>query len=95
MRLTVPPVIYCAAVNNWLSITSVKEDILCFQYLFEVLAHKGVFLDECDDVIITKAILSTQHPFNVVSVSAYSHASPVCLKYGLTHCQDVMKFAWT
>lgn len=66
MQLTVPPVIYCAVVNSFLSITPTEED--SFQYLFKTLARKGVFLDDCDDMIITEAILSTQHPFSLVGV---------------------------
>jgi len=68
VQLTAPPVIYCAAVNSCLSITSREEDNqYSFQYLFETLARKGVFLDDWDDVIITEVILSNQHPFNMVS----------------------------
>ena len=68
MQLTAPPVIYCAVVNSCLSITSERENVCNFQYLFRTLARKGVFLDDCDDMIITETVLSTQHPFNMVSV---------------------------
>ena len=74
MQLTAPPVIYCAAVNSCLSITSSERENVCnFQYLLITLARKGIFLDDHDDMVITEAILTTQHPFSMVSIICSEH----------------------
>ena len=67
-QLTTPPSIYCAVVDVITSNT--LDDHQCsFQYVFKVLARKGVFLDECDDMIVTETTLANFSPFNIVSLS--------------------------
>lgn len=72
-QLTTPPSIYCAVVDAITSNT--LDDHQCsFQHVFKMLARKGVFLDECDDTIVTEAALATVHPFNIVSLLTYCYA---------------------
>ena len=80
MQLTTPPVIYCAVVNSFMWITSVEEnDQSSFEYLFKMLARKGIFLDECDDMIITGTTLSVQNPFNMVSIIHTTIYNETCI----------------
>ncbi|XP_065911733.1 calmodulin-regulated spectrin-associated protein 1-B-like isoform X2 [Dysidea avara] len=65
-QLTTPPSIYCAVVDVITSNT--LDDHQCsFQYVFKVLARKGVFLDECDDMIVTETTLANFSPFNILA----------------------------
>ena len=75
-KLTVPPSIYCAVVDEITSHTQ-NDHQSSFQYVFKMLARKGVFLDECDDTIITEAMLASSCPLSIVSYVV----SSICIVY--------------
>jgi len=66
-------------------ISNTLDDRRCsFQYVFKMLARKGVFLDECDNTIVTEATLATVRPFNIVSLT---NCNRMCM---LTRCPSLL-----